>query len=306
MDNITNLPQEPSQTHASPQTLAPAPAEPSPASPEIKVRTMHEDLAAAPSGPTEPPPDEPLFTPETVNNLGGSMVEGEHASRRPLVIGIIVGVIVLVGLGYFVLYPRLAPKGPVAEPPANVAPPTAPSPVAHVSALVRSPAAIADVALGSLNVAEIRAGLRDEGQRVLSEGSFKEVNVSVNGVRPDAADYFGALLTPVFDAAALRSALDRDFTALLYYDRNGAWPVYIVKGTLASGGLEADSLIKNLYLDDPGAFQPWKDGAIGAYATRYAVASASGASFNYGAFGDHVILSTSFNALKAVLPLLGL
>ena len=278
-----------------------------PQQPEIKVRTMADDLESFSRVPP-PPSDEPLFTPETVNQLEGGVVESERGGKKLFgMLGGVAAVLVLAAVGYFVIYPRITQKeaGPIVQTPGSEAStPAGTQPLVHATFLTRSPAAIADVTAASLTVSGIRSALLTEAERPLAEGSFKEVNVLSAGARIEAPAYFGALLSPAPNAASLAGAIERDFTALLYYDRNGTWPVYIVKGTLV--GFETSDVIENFYLSDPGAFQPWKEGAVGGYATRYAVGSVPGASFNYGAFGNYVILSTSFNALKAALPLLGL
>ena len=56
----------------------------------------------------------------------------------------------------------------------------------------------------------------------------------------------------------------------------------------------------------PGAFKGFKDGTLNAMASRYSVGSTPGASFNYGVFGGYLVISTSYDGLKAVAPMLGL
>ena len=61
------------------------------------------------------------------------------------------------------------------------------------------------------------------------------------------------------------------------------------------------------YLNPVGlTFQPFKSGSYNGSATRYSAGSQAGSSFNYGAFGNYVVISTSFTGLKAAVALLGL
>ncbi|MEK9176978.1 MAG: hypothetical protein AAB923_01660, partial [Patescibacteria group bacterium] len=98
------------------------------------------------------------------------------------------------------------------------------------------------------------------------------------------------------------------------YNDAGAWPgmvarlksgVSIEDAKTAMSALEGADL-SALYLLSPGVFDPFKDGSINSYPTRYARGSATGASLNYGFAGNYFFVSTSYDGLKTAAGLLGI
>ena len=49
----------------------------------------------------------------------------------------------------------------------------------------------------------------------------------------------------------------------------------------------------------------WKNGSVNGQSTRYAVGSFPGETFNYGIFGDYLVISTNFDGFKAAVFALG-
>ncbi len=105
-----------------------------------------------------------------------------------------------------------------------------------------------------------------------------------------------------------------NFSAFIFYDKDGAWPGFVAK---LKNGVNIDDARKALltleasgagkfYLSDPGTFTAFKAGQLNGNPTRYSTATQKGASFNYGIIGEYFIMSTSYTGLKASTPLLGL
>ena len=61
-----------------------------------------------------------------------------------------------------------------------------------------------------------------------------------------------------------------------------------------------------LYLKDPGAAESFQTGPFKGAPIRYSVFAAPGASLNYGAVGDYMVIATSFDGFKTSVDLLGL
>ncbi len=227
---------------------------------------------------------------------------------------ILLAVIVVGGVGalaYFVVFPLLFPPSvPVTAPP----PVQVPSLAQHKSFLVSPPAAEAEIKLADRSYLTIITALQSESFTQLADGQFKEVKISDNRGQVPFAGFLGGI-TPAATALGVQDWFEDDFTAVLYYDPNGAWPLYAARlkdgvdaATVASGFKQIESVLDtaNFYLTTPGSFAEFKDGKIGNYATRYSVGTQLGASFNYGVFGRFFVISTNFNGLKVALPLLGL
>jgi hypothetical protein len=69
--------------------------------------------------------------------------------------------------------------------------------------------------------------------------------------------------------------------------------------------IESTADLANFYLTDPGSFGAFKDGKLSTYPTRYSVSTNKDA-FNYGFFGNYLVLSSSYNGLKSAVANLGL
>jgi len=236
--------------------------------------------------------------------------------RTVLVIFLALAVVSGVGaLGYFYVFPALFPRvGPISEtPPADV--PAAPAQLApHQSYLILPAAAQAEILLGDRSFPTVVASLQNEAFAQLADGQVKEVKISDRNGQVPFKDYLPAI-TPAALALDLSSWFEDDFTALLYYNPAGVWPVYVAKirptvdyQTVISNLLSVEGAMDaaNFYLTSPGSFSGFKDGKYKTYNTRYNVGSVLGASFNYGVFGNYLVIATNFDGLKAVLPLLGL
>lgn len=278
----------------------------------LLIEPMPIAPALPPAGGTAPD----FFAPET---FGPSPIpEGVTSmkSRALKTIFIVLGAIVFIGglgaLSYFVIFPLLFPT----EAPQQVQrPPVVTKPVAtHESFLANPPAAEAEIKLADNNYLTIATALQNESFNQLADGQFKEIEISDNNGQVTFPNYLGAI-APATSALGSTDWFQNDFTALLYYDPSGIWPIYVAKfktgvdpEAVKSAFKTLENIIElaNFYLAPPGTFGVFKDGKAGSYQTRYAVGTQAGAAFNYGIFGNYLIFSTNYNGLKSALPLLGL
>lgn len=284
-----------------------------PSGPDFKITTGEGAPPAAPTFPVIPPsPAGPDFlSPETFTPTPVPPgVEKNKGLLKTVLIAL--GAVIFVGglgaLSYFVVYPIVF--APETEKPG----PIEPKPIAEHRSFLTVPASSqSEINLSNRGYLTIATALQNESFNQLADGQFKEVKISdANGQVP-FADYLAAVLPA---ASALdRNWFQEDFTAVLYYDATGVWPVYVgklmtkvdpsrVMGEMQI--LEPIMEFSNLYLTPPGTFSTFKTGKAGNYSTRYAVGTQMGAAFNYGVLGNYLILSTNYNGLKGVLPLLGL
>lgn len=283
------------------------PSAPESREPEIKIET---GIGLPPMPPTAQPE---FFSPETIAPSPipeGVVAKGGKLKTLLIILGAIVFVAAVGSFSYFVIFPIVfQPKAP-----STVQTPQVKNGIEHKSFLVGSPAASVEIKLAGGDYLTITTALQNEAFNQLAVGQLKEVKVSGNNGQVPFDAYLGALM-PAATALGGSVWFEKDFTALLYYDAGGVWPVYVAKlksgvdaASVKSGlkALEPIMEIANLYLNPPGTFSAFKDGKAGNYATRYSVGTQKGAALNYGLAKNYLILSTNYNGLKAVLPPLGL
>ncbi len=227
------------------------------------------------------------------------------------IVMIVVALVFVGGIGalsYFVVFPLLFP------PQSAKAPQVVATPVTHKSYLVLPVAAEAQLNLPDHKYLTIASAMQNESFNQLAAGQYKEVKVFENNQQVAFPDFMAAI-SPVTSALSNGGYFEKDFTALLYYDASGVWPVYVAKmkaGTIGSDlvasfkSLEGVLDVANFYLAPPGSFSGFKDGKVDGQTTRYAVGTQAGAAFNYGALGEYFVISTNYNGLKNLMPLIGL
>lgn len=281
--------------------------------PEFTITTGAGPVPNLPAaGSPTPQPD--FFAPET---LGPSPIpEGVTGQKKKLktVFLILASLVLAGGLGafsYFVIFPLVFPPK---VPQTVQKPPVQAQLSAHKSFLTKPPAAEAEIKLSDNSYQTIALALQTESYNQLAEKQFKEVKIfDKNGQVSFAA--FLAAVAPATSALGGTDWFENDFTAVFYYDASGVWPLYIAKiktgvdpEAVKSGLRTLENIIElgNFYLTPPGTFKPFKDGKAGNYPTRYAVGTKAGAAFNYSITGNYLLISTNYNGLKSVLPLLGL
>lgn len=297
-----------------------------PPKPEINLRTMQSDINSIQSGEATPiprsvlPPEndrEPVFKPETQLGSGKPELDAlaPPKSGKKVLVGIIL-ILVLAAAGFGVWYfmfkkgaaevARPAPPPPAGEP--------APLPVPHSSLFIVPPQQTSEMRLSNFLTTTIISNFQILSALKLPDGSVQEVAVldELGGQAPFGF-YLNAFV-PTLAPAAIANWFEDDFTAFLFYNRNGVWPGYIARvkngvnineARTAMTSLESAELDK-FYLSSSGAFSSFKDGQISGKATRYAVGSATGASFNYGFLNGYFVISTSYDGLKAAAALLGI
>lgn len=293
----------------------------------VTVRTMDSDLKSISRGESVPVPETVMapegkkdfvFTPETQNQMAAQQVAEEEemhdakGKKMFIWIGSVVGILVLVAVGYFVVYPLLFPKAPPTPPAPPPPPPVVLAP--HASYFVTPATTKTSIPLSDVSSLSISSAWQPLTVSTPVNGTLQEVEIQnpQTGQVPFSQyiDAFGAGIIAA-DAAAW---FEDDFTAFAYYDANGVWPGYIAK--LKTGvtkeqvmtglvALETADLSK-LYLFPPGpAKGAFKAGKINNKDSRYAVFTASGAAFNYGVLDSYLLLSTSYEGAKKAATLLG-
>jgi len=315
--------------------------------PAVEVHTMTDDIESqgttkdTESAPSVSPEDletgEPVFKPETINQMPGEVVGAKSKNKKIIMfVTIVLGVVALGFLSYFIIYPILFPPiddltsngENVTTPPPVVggAPdtnteeatsePTPPSQLVHVSFFAGAPAATTKIDLDSLSFSGVQFVLKSEANKPITDGLLKELILSKNGSQISFRDYFLLFIEGGDEAADRFIELNQfgdDFTTFFYYDELGAWPGYIVKMNFGVDGdnimtqlkkVESSFALRSMYPTDPGAFQAFKDGKLDSVPTRYTLSDSPGVAFNYGVFGQYLVFSTSYDGLKNAVPLL--
>lgn len=290
-----------------------------PPPPQVGLRTMQSDIKSVERGEPTPIPEsvlppentsEPVFRPET--QLGETSPK-EGGKKKALGLVVTLLVLVILGLGGYFAYPIFF--GAEAPPPA---PPPAPVPIIsvtpHNSFFFPAAPSISEIRLSTLLGPSITNALQALSANRLADSTLQEVSIlDAEGSQTAFSSFFPAL-APTVPASQLPQWFEDDFTAFLFYDQDGVWPGYAakvkngvnvddVKSAFAS--LEAADL-SAFYLTPPGVFGTFKSGQINGKATRYAVGSTPGASFNYGFVSGYLVVSTSYNGLKSAASLLGI
>jgi len=294
-----------------------------------------------PVAPLPPPPritpsefDKPRFETKTSGpQLSKSPVIEEEAPKSDMKkilmwIGIAVVAVGVGFAGYYYVFPMLFPAevpAPILNQPqvetlinqpadqgAEIPMVTNPlvEPKLHVSFL-KSSDAVATIQLAMVDVSNLTSAIQTEAQKEMPSGNLVEVTISDSNGQAALPSVFSSII-PEFTPEKLAGIFEDDFTTALYYDANGAWPIYIMKMGLESNlidaqtemnKLEASINLKNLFLKDPGAPNSagFKTGQVSGVSTRYLTYSASGAALNTAWVNDKFIISASYNGLKKVL-----
>lgn len=188
----------------------------------------------------------------------------------------------------------------------------------HVSLLVSAADSVASLTLSaSTSLVSIKELLTAESaNKPETATALKEVALSDQGGQLVFSDTLPMFLT-AFTSIELAPLFDEDFTSVIFYDSNGAWPGMVAKlkdGADAAAAktlmakLETSADLKNLYIGDPGtpAVAGFKAGSANNLALKYLSFSKTGASLNYGWTSNNLlVVSTSYNGVKAILTKLG-
>lgn len=295
------------------------PAVPPPPMPKIPQTDFATQRPAAPAAPSAAAPK--IETEAAGGKSWGKMLMWGFA----LILIIGAGV-----AGYMYVYPLLFPQLPPAPPaPAVTTPAPTPAPVApeapaattspvaapvqpkaHTS-LLASPASVSPINLTTLDLTSLKLALQTEAAKPAAADTLTEVTLSNTAGQLDASAVLPLMLTSL-TADNMKKLFADDFTAALYHDANGVWPVYVlminnnsslVEAQPAVTALESSKDLANLFLAAPGTQSAagFKSGKVGTTDTRYLPFSKTGASLNMAWSGNRLVISTSYNGLKKTL-----
>ena len=293
--------------------------------PEPQVIKPEElGIGGAPATPVTPAPFVPA--PESAPApVPPPMVVGGKKSRGWIwwILGVVV-VIAIVAIGWWVYssyfstsLEELLPVETGSE--ANLTPPL--PPVTGSQSFFSFPEEdVSAVDVDGYKVVNILAGLQDAAGSLVADGQLREVALMVAGQPVELSLYLTTIL-PELERTNLAAVLDtefsNDFSILLYRQNEQVWPVYVARKKVESAIDQATLLsrlaaieetsVGNLYLVPPTGIAEFKTGPVGdKYSSRYASFDNKPASFNYGLFGDYLIMSTTYQGLVEAIDLLKL
>lgn len=310
MDQFTNQSSNPPVPELPPQEPRPALPNTPPAQPNFPPPPPNLPFAAAPA-------NEPLFQPTApVGQIETLEQAPPHKSGG--IIKVVIAIVAILGLGalgYFVAYPMFTSEDAAPTPaPSTAASPLPSSPIrSHQSFFVVPATQETPLTIEPVSAEGIADALRQIGERGMPPDSLEEIVMrDPRGSQIPFPAFLGAF--GVLDPADLAAWFENDFTAFLYYDAKGIWPGYLAKVKpdanrtdlmAALSGLENVPL-RQFFLEDPGAFGPFKDGNVFRRPNRYAPGTLPGAAFEYALVDNYVIISTSYPGLQAALQQIGI
>jgi hypothetical protein len=302
---------------------------PLPQTPEAKLRTMESDMSSMEkTGGASPVPQfvpGPIFQPEKPNNIP-LMTKETNSNTKKIWIGLLffLGVLAIGLFAYLYIWPAFFGPSVLIVPSSDTG--VGPTPVAapafvHKSLFNYANGAISPLTIADYSVISILTALQNEAGNQGADGDLREVALNKEENEPVVFSKYMVALMPELYAngldIVLRSAFEDDFTSYLYFDENGVWPGYVA-ALKPNADLDVTALknrlqdlefasFSNLFLTPPGSASAFRTGQTkDIYSARFASMGQKGASFNYGLFGDYLIINTSHGGLQKALELLSL
>lgn len=308
-----------------PYVPPPTPPQPAPVRPPIIPAQQF-----VPSRPIQPPqPAAPLVRPSVPTppqKLTNPVVPPQRPApkKKGVLVALVIAIILvaLAALGYFVVFPLM--NQPVAEGPAAVTPapetPVPPTPeppaqpaaptggvVQHVS-FFTSPADMTDtIVLSEVSLPVLKNSFVFDTAEV---PILREVTFANTQGQPVPAAALANLIDPTTFAPSVMDRLSADATFFTFTNTHGTWLGMVLEArdaaslpTLAmtTQAIEDGHSLANYFLLDPGTPGIWKSGQASGLATRYLSFAQSGAALNYGWLGSKLVISASYDGLKAAL-----
>ena len=322
---------------------------------EVAMRTMSSDVASIKeTGGGEPKPynptgniPQPMSAPSSVIPPQTDFGNASPASAVPqpemqmpksktnwfMLLAVGIGIIVLLALGYFFIYPRFFAAAPVVapvveQPPVvnQEVPPVGLPPVAtgtitespfatvvmHTSLFKTSADTIFEATLASVTLDAVKGAIQSN---TVDVPLLKEVVFKNEIGKTYALSAIAPLFVPSVFTSGTMSLFQPDGSFFTYVDKTGVWPGVVLK--LATGAdiataqtevkkLEANNEFASLFLSDPGTMGRWKDGKVSTFIARYVSYSTKNVAFSYAWLNDNLVISTSYDGAKAVATKLGL
>ncbi len=312
---------------------------PPPPKKQIDVRTMASDAQSLKSSGgfgAEPK----TFTP---NDFGKGpayqpkkdipKIKGQTNPKKHILfigIGVVVVLVAAAAVAYFFILPIFSQKTPVVPPPPvpteekavteqaatttteQATTTEAVQSFVHQTFFKGAPEFVKQVPLSKLSVGDLSSALESAIDSSSTKDSITEVAFTVDEKPLSAQELLSTVLPP----ESINSIFTEDFTAYAYYDGSNVWPGYVfllndgedkaaAEKTVAEW-IEKNTNLENLYINAPGARDKdgFRDGSVGAIATRYLPFAEKGASLNYGWLNNYLIIGTSFNGFQSGVNLL--
>jgi len=313
------IPPAPSVTPVTNSPVSPPPPK------QVDIRTMASDQSSfRTSGGTG-------VTPQAMKSMGkapkkvdsaGRPVGGDKKKALLIGLGVVVFLAAAAAVANFFVLPIFLPDVELNEPPAGateeiVEPEITPTiPIfTHVSYFTEPVDVSAEVNVNTLSLESLNAAL-DQTAVNKADGETGvvtefQVTQGLTG-SPVTTDEFLATLLP---DVQFTTSMEEDFTGFMYDTGTEVRAGYIfaldaetadleAAKTLFEDTFEASTSLENLFLNDPGTpAVAFKEGAaVTGIETRWLSYSNPGTSIDYGWKGPFVVISTSFDGFKKVLP----
>ena len=311
-------------------SATPIPGSPVPPPPpkQVDIRTMASDQSSfKASGGIGVTPQTTLRSMGKVSkkmDSAGRPAGGDKKKALFIGLGIVVFLAAAAAVANFVVLPIFLPDTQLSEPPVTVteevieAPevtPTIPT-FTHTSYFAESVDVSAEVNVNALSLEDLNTAL-DQTAANKADGAVGiitefQVTQGLTG-SPVTTDEFLATLLPDVQFTV---PLEEDFTGFMYDTGTEVRAGYIfaldsetvdleAAKVLFKDALEVSTSLKNLFLNNTGTASgtSFKDGStVAGSKTRWLAYSNPGTSIDYGWRGPFVVISTSFDAFKKVVP----
>lgn len=318
---------------------------------EVTMRTMSSDIASMKeTGGGEPKPynpggnmPQPTPTPSAVvppqtdfGNINPAAAVPQPEMQLPAkktnwfaIIAALVGIVALLALGYFFVYPRFfaavpvvvpppaaVPEAPATLPEATTTPVVSESPfetvVMHTSLFQTSADTSSEATLASVTLNDVKTAMQASTVEV---PLLKEMVFKSNIGKVYALSAIAPLFMPSVFTSSTTALFQPDASFFTYVDKTGVWPGMVLK--LAAGAdvaaaqtaikaLEANNEFESMFLANPGTAGRWKDGKVSTFIARYVAYSTKNVAFSYAWLNNNLVISTSYAGAQAAAAKLGL
>jgi len=320
---------------------------------EVTMRTMSSDIASMKeTGGGEPKPynpggnvPQPAPTPSAVvppqtdfGNVNPAAAVPQPEMQLPTkktnwfaIIAGLVGIIAVLALLYFFVYPKFfapvpvvvpppeaatIPETPAALPEATTTPVASESPfetvVMHTSLFQTSADTSSEATLASVTLNDAKSAMQASTVEV---PLLKEIIFKSDIGKVYAMSAIAPLFMPSVFTSSTAALFQPDASFFTYVDKTGVWPGMVLK--LASGvdiataqaaikTIEANSEFESMFLANPGTAGRWKDGKVSTFIARYVSYSTKNVAFSYAWLNNNLVISTSYAGAQSAAAKLGL